>query len=297
MITIMGATGHTGRSAAERLLDAGEPVRVIGRSADRLQPLVARGAEAAVGEVTDAAFLTRAFTGADAVYVMMPPDYRDPDYFGRYKKIGDAVQTALTASGVTHVVFLSSVGADLPSGTGPIVGLHREEERLKQLPGINVLILRPGAFYENEFGTLGLIKHMGINGGAAAGNVPHPRIAAADIGVFAADALRARDFTGVSVRDLFGPKDLTYDEVTRITGVAIGKADLKYVQFPPQDYVNGLVQSAGFPKEIADLFLEMSLAFSEGKAGHHDARTPANTGKTTFEEFARQALAPAYQKL
>jgi uncharacterized protein YbjT (DUF2867 family) len=297
MITVMGATGHTGGAAAARLLDAGETIRVIGRSADRLQPLVARGAEPAVGEITDAAFLTRAFTGAEAIYVMVPPDYRDADYFGRYKRIGDAVQTALTAAGATRIVLLSSVGAELPSGTGPIAGLYREEERLKQLPGIDLLILRPGPFYENEFGTLGLIKHMGINGGVVPGNVPIQGIAAADIGAFAADALRARDFSGISVRELFGPEDLTYDEITRITGEAIGKPDLKYVQFPAQDYVNGLIQGAGFPKEIADLFLEMSLAVAEDKLKFHGPRTPANTGKTTFEQFAKQALAPAYHKL
>jgi uncharacterized protein YbjT (DUF2867 family) len=294
MITIMGATGHVGKAAAERLLDLGEKVRGIGRSADRLQPLVSRGAEAAVGDVTDAAFLTRAFTGADAVFVMFPPDFTVADYFGRYKQIGDSVEQAITASGVKRVVLMSSMGGEQPSGTGPIVGLHREEERLKRLPGLDLLIFRPPSFYENELGTLGLIKHQGINGSAAPGDLAIPMIAAADIGTIAADALHARDFTGVSVRDLAGPRDLSLGETTRIIGEAIGKPDLAYIQFPPQEYLNGLVQGAGFPKEIAELFLEMTGALVSGHAKPTQARTPANTGKTTFEEFTKRVIAPAY---
>jgi uncharacterized protein YbjT (DUF2867 family) len=296
MIAIMGATGHTGKPAAERLLDAGERVRVIGRSADRLQSLVARGAEPAIGEVTDRAFLTRAFTGADAVYLMVPPDYTNPDYFGRYAQIGDAIMQALPASGVTHAVFLSSVGAELPSGTGPIVGLHQIETRLSTLTGLNLLVLRPGYFYENHFGTLGLIKHQGINGGAAPADAASVTIAAADIGVAAADRLRARAFSGVSVEELFGPRDLSPREVTHIIGEAIGKPDLPYAQFPPEDFVNGFV-ALGFPKPLAELFLEMYLALGSGFIHPHTARTPANTGTTTFEAFAKTAIAPAYHAL
>src|SRR5262245_8629931 len=116
MISIVGASGNTGKVAAERLLDANVPVRVIGRSADRLQPLVARGAQAAVGDVADEAFLTEAFRGADAIYAMMPPDYHAPDYFGRYDRIGTTMARAMQAAGARRVVFLSSLGAEHESG-------------------------------------------------------------------------------------------------------------------------------------------------------------------------------------
>ncbi|MGH7545431.1 MAG: NAD(P)H-binding protein, partial [Gemmatimonadota bacterium] len=82
MIAVMGATGNTGQVVADELLDAGEEVRVLGRSAERLEPWVRRGAEAAPGDVADAAYLTRAFRGADAVYAMIPPDYSNPDFAG-----------------------------------------------------------------------------------------------------------------------------------------------------------------------------------------------------------------------
>lgn len=297
MITLIGATGHTGRAAAERLLQDGERIRVIGRTAEKLQPLVDRGAEAAVGEVTDAAFLTRAFTGADAVYVMFPPDYTDPDYYGRYDRVGQVVADALTGAKVTHAVLLSSLGAELPAGTGPIVGLHRQEVRLSAVPGLNLLILRPGAFYENQLGTLGLIKHQGINGGAEAPDTPVLTVATADIGLAVAAALRARDFTGVSVRELTGPRPVTPKEATRIIGAAIGQPDLAYVQFPPDAFVAGVQQSTGFPKPIVELFLEMGQAFDAGLIKTHAPRTPETIGATTFEQWVEQVVVPAWRQL
>jgi uncharacterized protein YbjT (DUF2867 family) len=295
MITVFGATGHTGKVVAERLLDAGEKVRAIGRSADRLQPLAARGAEPAVGDIADAAFLTEAFRGADAAYVMVPPDYVDPDYFGRYARITDAVVRAIEQTGLRHVVFLSSLGAEHPSGTGPIVGLHRSEERLKQIPNLNLLILRPGYFYENLFNSLPLIKHQGINGGVIKPETPMGMTATQDIGAAAADALRARNFTGASVRELLGPRDVTLGEATRLIGERIGRPDLPYVTFADADLVGGLVQ-AGFAEPNAKLFVEMSQAFNDGRVRSLEGRHPGNTGQTTIESFA-DTLATAYKAL
>jgi uncharacterized protein YbjT (DUF2867 family) len=126
MIAVMGATGNTGKAVAANLLRAGERIRVIGRAASRLAPFVAQGAEAAVGDVADPSFLTGAFRGADAVYAMVPPDVTYDEFHARYERIGGAMSDAIRDAGVKKIVFLSSLGAELPSGTGPIVGLHRQ---------------------------------------------------------------------------------------------------------------------------------------------------------------------------
>jgi uncharacterized protein YbjT (DUF2867 family) len=109
-------------------------------------------------------------------------------------------------SGVRYVVFLSSIGADLSDGTGPIAGLHAQEERLRTLPDLNVLILRPAPFFENFYAILGLIKHQGINGGAVAPDLRLPMIATRDIAEVAARALKARAWTGIVVRELLGAR-------------------------------------------------------------------------------------------
>jgi uncharacterized protein YbjT (DUF2867 family) len=290
MITVMGATGHTGREITTLLLAAGERVRVVGRSAQRLAEL--DGAEPAVGDAADAAFLTSAFDGADAVYTLLPIDPRSPDPRGDVNRLGAAIARALRDAGVRHVVALSSVGADLGSGTGFIADLHIHEQRLRALTGVNVLILRPGSFFENFASTLDLIRHEGVNGDSVAPDVPLPMIAVRDVAAVAAAALRARDWSGVVVRELLGERDLSYAEATRILGAALGRPDLPYVRFAEEDLVAALI-GQGLSPAFAALQVEMNRAFSAGIVVSREGRGAANTTPTRFEDFAAE-LARGY---
>ena len=244
------------------------------------------------GDAADGAFLTSAFEGADSVYTLLPPDPRSPDLLRKWNDQGEAIVQAIRDSGVRYVVFLSSIGAELQKGTGPIAGLHAQEERLRRLDGVNVLILRPGVFFENCYAVLDLIKHEGINGGAVAADVELPMIATRDIADVAASALTARDWTGVLVRELLGPCDLTYAEVTRILGARIGRPNLPYVPFPYTDYAAALVQM-GISENVAGLYAEMARAMNERRCQSLEGRRPENTTTTRFENFAED-LARAY---
>jgi uncharacterized protein YbjT (DUF2867 family) len=293
MITVMGASGNTGGWISELLLQEGESVRALGRSAATLARLETKGAEVLTGDAADAAFLTAAFRGANAVYTLLPPDPQSPDLRKKWDQEGEAIVKAIRDSAVRHVVFLSSIGADLPEGTGPIAGLYAQEERLRQLPSVNVLILRPASFFENFYAILGLIKHQGINGGAVAPDLRIPMIATRDIADVAARALRARNWTGVVVRELHGAGDLTFAEATRIIGAHVGKPELQYVQFAYADFAASLVQM-GISPNMAGLYSEMARAFNEGKIKSLEGRRPENTTPTRFDDFAED-LARAYK--
>ena len=293
MITVMGASGNTGGRISEQLLQQGEEIRAIGRSSQRLAGLKSKGADVRTGDAADAAFLTSAFRDTVAVYTLLPPDPQSPDLRKKWDQEGEAIVKAIRDSGVRHVVFLSSIGADLPEGTGPIAGLHGQEERLRKLPDINALVLRPASFFENFHAVLGLIKHQGINGGAVAPDLRLPMIATRDIADVAARALKARDWTGIVVRELLGPRDITFAEATRIIGGQVGKPDLKYVQFPYADFASSLVQM-GIAQNVAGLYAEMARAFNEGKMNSLEGRRPENTTPTRFEDFA-DVLARAYE--
>ncbi len=293
MIAVMGASGHTGRRVAELLLDSGEKVRALGRSREKLAPLEKKGAEVRTGDAQDSRFLASAFQGADGVFTLIPPDASSNDYRALQDAQGQAIADALRESGARRVVFLSSVGAELAAGTGPIAGLHAQEKRLRELRGVDTLILRPGYFFENFEETLGLIKHQGINGSAIAAEAAIPMIATRDIADAAARALRERRFQGVSVQELLGPRDLTHAEATRILGARIGKPDLQYVQFPYDDFKNALVQS-GLSENIASLYAEMARALNEGRVKSLEGRRPENTTKTRFEDFVVE-LEEAYR--
>lgn len=293
MITVMGASGRVGGRIVELLLESGGKVRALGRSVEKLAGAASKGATVLTGDAGDAAFLTEAFNGADAAFTLLPEDVHAIDLRRQQDAQGEAIATAIAASRVRHVVFLSSVGAELAEGTGPIAGLHAQEERLRRLPGVDVLILRAGYFFENFFGTLGLIKHQGINGGPIRPDLGFPMIATRDIAEVAARALRQRDTHGVVVRELLGQRDLTFAEATRIIGARIGKPDLPYVQFPYSDFTASLVQT-GISPSVAGLYAEMARAVNEGRVHSREGRRSENTTPTRFEAFV-ETLAGAYQ--
>jgi len=291
-IAVMGASGNIGSKVTEHLLAGGHTVRAIGRSAEKLAGLKARGADVLLGDAADEAFLTRAFTGADGAFTLVPTDLGSPDVRADMERVGTSIAAAIAKSGVRHAVAISSIGGERPSGTGPIAGLHAQEERLKRLTGTNVLALRPGFFFENFLHSLDLIRHQGINGGGAAGRTTLPMIATQDIAAFAARALAARDWRGFQVRELLGQRDLSFDEATRIIGAKIGKPDLAYVQFPYADY-SAALQQAGASKSVADAYAEMEKAFDDGIVKSIEGRNAANTTPTAFEQFA-DVIAQAY---
>jgi uncharacterized protein YbjT (DUF2867 family) len=294
MIVITGATGNTGRPAAETLLAKGEKIRVIGRDQSKLQPFAARGAETFAGNAEDAQAMAAAFQSADAVYLMLPPNMQTEDYRAYQERVSDAYATAVKASGVKHVVTLSSLGAQHAQGTGPIVGTHNLEEKLNAIPGLNVLHLRPAGFMENLLSSIQPLRMMGTLPGPAASDRPSPQIAARDIGTYAAARLAARDFSGSSVQELLGPRDYTMREAAAIVGQAIGKPNLGYMQVPLPMLEGALVQM-GFPKPFAALMIEMFKGQNAGLCDPQEPRSQKNTTPTTLEWFAREVFAPAYQ--
>jgi uncharacterized protein YbjT (DUF2867 family) len=292
MYAITGATGNIGSKAADILLARGEKVRVIGRSAARLQRFVAKGAEAAVGDLLDRDFLSRAFTGTTAVFAMIPPDYTATDFRTYQNRVGGNIATAIRNTGVGHVVSLSSQGAELPDGTGPILGLRDQEERLGGLAGVNVLHLRPTYFMENLLINIPLINEMDIAGSAVRGDQKFAMIATRDIAVHVAERLVKRNFTRKEVQDLLGQRDLSLDEAFAVIGPRIGKPDLKYVQFSYEDAAKGMA-AMGISLDVARLFIEMSKALNEGRFAVNRPRTAENTTPTAIEDFAA-TFAEAY---
>jgi uncharacterized protein YbjT (DUF2867 family) len=162
---ITGGAGHISKPLAEKLLAAGHQVTVIGRNADHLKPLTDKGAKAAIGSIDDVSFLTKTFTGADGVYTMIPPKFDVSDWKAYIGQAGKNYASAIKASGVKKVVNLSSVGAHMPEGCGPVSGLFYAEKALNELNDVAVTHLRPGYFFYNLLNNVDMVKHMNIIGG------------------------------------------------------------------------------------------------------------------------------------
>lgn len=293
MYIITGATGHTGSKIAEALLAAGKPVTVVGRHPEKLQSFVEKGAQIAVGDVEDAEFLTQTFSGATAVYALLPPKWDVTDWRAYQDVVSKAFTKAFQQSGVKYAVVLSSNGAQLPEGAGPVTGLHYFEKDLQTVPGLNILSLRAGYFMQNLFANIGMIKGMGILGSSLHNTVKTPIVHTDDIAAVATERLLALDFSGFEKQFVPGAEDLNMDEVAQILGKAIDKPDLKYMTFSMEDAKAGMIQ-AGLPETIAENYNELFDALNKGTYLNDYQRTAENTTPTTLEQFAKNEFAPAY---
>jgi uncharacterized protein YbjT (DUF2867 family) len=295
MYVVLGASGNTGKVVAKNLLARGQKVRVVGRNAARLQPLAAEGAEIFIGDVTDASALTKAFHKADAAYVMIPPNATNNDVRAYQDGVSDAIAAAVRNAGVKNIVSLSSFGADKPSGTGPVVGLHDLEQKLNQIDGANVLHLRAGYFMENTLPQVGAIRMVGSMIGPVTPNLKLPMIATRDIGAAAADALLRLAFQGKQTQELQGQRDLDYTEAPGIIGKAISKPDLGYIH-APNDQIRAAMVQMGMSDNMAGLILEMAGALNTGHMRTLEPRSAVNTTPTKFETFVTDSFVPAYQQ-
>jgi uncharacterized protein YbjT (DUF2867 family) len=268
---------------------------VVGRNSAHLQPLASKGAEPFIADITDASALTKAFQQADSAYVMIPPNLTSNDPLGHSDRVSDAIATAVQNAGTKNVVALSSLGAELQGGTGPIVGLRNLEQKLNQIGSANVLHLRAAYFMENTLPQAMIIRAMGNAAGPLRPDLRIPMIAARDIGAVAADVLLHPTIHGKQVRELHGQRDLTYTEVTAAIGKAISKPDLKYTQLTSDQFRSNLVQT-GMSEQVAALLAEMVEALNAGKAHPLESRNPQNTTPTSYETFVAESFIPAYQQ-
>lgn len=295
MHVVLGATGNTGHVVAKTLLSRGQKVRVVGRSAERLQPLAAEGAEVFVGDATDGPTLARAFRGADSAYVMVPPNLSSNNFRAFQDRVNDAIAAGVQNSGIRNVVSLSSIGADKPSGTGPIVGLYNLEQRLNSIERLNVLHLRAGYFMENTLPQVAVVRMMGSVSGPIRPDLKLPMIATRDIAAAAADALLLGEIQGKQTRELLGQRDIDYREVATIIGKAIGKPDLGYVQAPDEQLRPAMMQM-GMSANFVGLILEMAAALNSGYIRALEPRSATNTTPTSYEAFVEEEFAPAYRQ-
>jgi uncharacterized protein YbjT (DUF2867 family) len=290
--TITGATGNIGKRITENLLDAGHKVRAVARNVEKLQALVDKGAEAFSGSLEDTEFLTRAYQGSDVVFAMTPPDYQSIDFRAFQNNIAKSHVSAIKSAGVENVVALSSIGAHLSEGTGVVQGLYDFEQQLSNFQDVNVIVLRPAYFMENIYTQMDIIKNMGITGSPLAPDVSQPVVATKDIAAVAARRLSDLAIKGHSIEYILGQRDLSYTDITRALGNALGKEDLKYVQFPYEDDHKAMVDM-GMTDNVAGLLVDLARSINDGIIFSHCERTAENTTETSIEEFAKE-FAAAY---
>ncbi|SHG59201.1 Uncharacterized conserved protein YbjT, contains NAD(P)-binding and DUF2867 domains [Chryseolinea serpens] len=290
-IIVTGSLGNISQPLTKELLQNGHSVTVISSNPEKQKDIEALGATAAIGSIDNLAFLTRTFTGSDAAYCMIPPNFHfhgnlDPRAY--YRAIGETYAQAIQQSGVKRVVHLSSVGAHLDKDSGIILAHHDMEQALKKIPGIALTHLRPTAFYYNLLGFVGAIKKQGVMASNYGADDRVPWVSPLDIAAVAAKELMTLT-EGIKVRYV-ASDELPCIEVARILGAAIGKPDLKWVIKSSEETQNGL-EAAGVPPRVAAGLVEMNASMHSGVLFEDYYRNRPALGKTKLTDFAKEFAA------
>ena len=287
-ITITGSLGNIGRRLTETLTAKGHQVKVVSHDPGKAAAIEALNATPVIGSIEDADLLLRAFEKADAVFTMIPPDYTSKDLRAYMKAAGERYANAIAQTGVQHVVNLSSIGAHMPDGPGPAGANHYVEAKLNDLKDTHVLHLRPGMFYTNFFGAMGMIKHQHIIGNNFDATVNMVLSHPADIAAVAAEALDTLNFTGKQVRYIAGDEK-NGGQIAAALGAAIGKPNLQWVGFSDEEMLQGMLQN-GLSEEMARVYILEIGAALRSDILLDDYRKHQGTafGKVQLADFAHE---------
>ncbi|MFF1697677.1 NAD(P)H-binding protein [Streptomyces sp. NPDC058257] len=296
MFVITGAGGRTGRAAALYLLAAGYRVRAVGRSAQRLADLATRGAEVWGTDPMDPAALTSAFRGAEGIYAVIQPNYipDHPDFGAFQDQAAASLTKAVTESGVTRVVGLSSWGARHPKGTGPVMGLHRFERRLSTVPGVDALWLRAGYFAENLLDHIDTARAHHRISAPFDPDIPLPFVTTSDIGARAGEELATGTWHGTEVLELQGERDVSMREVVGVIANAVRADSLTYEQTSLADF-HAELRSKGVSVDVADMMAEVGEAVNSRYTRTEQPRTARTSTPTSIERFIEEEFAPRYR--
>lgn len=286
MYVVAGVTGRVGSATAEKLLEEGADVRVLVRREADAEPWVRRGAEARVVSLSDRTALGTVIAGCDGLFVLLPFDLGvgDLDWYadGLIASIAGAVSDAR----VPHVVMLSSGGADLATGTGPITGLHRLEVALRAT-GTVLTALRSGHFQEKVGDVIEVAQDSGVYPVfATSADVELPMVATRDLGAVAARELMASPPMSEAV-DVVGPA-YSEREVARVLGLALGRR--LSVELVPEEAWKAALVDAGFRPHVAASLAELYQADEAGRLrprGDRSVRVTTDVASTIDRMLGR----------
>ncbi|MBT1701971.1 NmrA family NAD(P)-binding protein [Chryseosolibacter indicus] len=281
---ITGSIGHISKPIVQELVKHNKEVSVITSNVDRLGEIEKLGAKALIGSVHDSSFVKAAFKDADVIYTMIPPIWQTSNWRASQDEVAKNYEEAIKASSAQYVVNLSSIGADVGSGVGPVDGVAAFEKKLNALP-VKVKHLRPSYFFYNFFAQLGMTKGAGILGGNFGDTEKLFLVHTNDIAEAATEELLNLNFKGNSVRYVIGD-ERSGEEIADVLGRAVGKP-LKWVVFTDEQQKQGLLH-AGLSETHAENFTQMGKAMREGIMQADARRNKPVFSKTKLEDFAKE---------
>ncbi len=292
-IAITTPRGNIGNKLTHYLLSAGAKVVLLARDANKVRTFEQMGAVVRQGSLDDAAFVTEATSDASALFWVTPPNPASPDLREFQRACGYAAARACRVNKIPHVVNLSSVGAHLEYGAGPITGLHDVEEMLNpEAP--NLVHLRAGYFFENFLWQLKSMEDASSIFLPIDGSRRFPMVATKDIAAAACGLLLDESWQGLHIRGVHGPADLNLHEAAEQISYGLGRT-VRHVKVG-EDQARNFMLDAGMSNNVIDLMLEMQRGISSGWIKPEEPRTSETTTPTTLQQFALEQIAPLLRK-
>ncbi|MEC3916195.1 NAD(P)H-binding protein [Nocardia sp. CDC160] len=294
MIVITSPTGQIGSQLLARLLETStrsEELRVIVRDPARLPDAVRSRVDIVTGSHGDPDVVDRAFTGADAVFWLVPPDFQAPSLDAAYSGFTRAAAKAFTNRGIGHVVSVSALGRGTPvaARAGHITASLAMDDLIAST-GVAYRALTNPTFMDNLLWQAASIRDTGVFTGTTPPDYAAPTVATRDITAAAAHLLLDRSWTGTAEVPLLGPEDLTPNAMAHIMSEVLGRTI--HYRHQSLDDLRASLTARGVTTAIADGYIDMMNAKNHG-LDNAVPRTPANSTPTTFRRWCEQSLAPA----
>jgi uncharacterized protein YbjT (DUF2867 family) len=291
MILVTTPTGKIGSQVVKGLLDAGEKVRVIVRDGAKLPPEIRERVEVVEGSHDDVATVAKATEGADRFFLLVPPSFTTKDGLGYYMSFTTPLIEAIKGGAVKRVVAVSASGRNVPMRAGVVSDSHAKDEAIEKT-GVAFRALWCPGFYENMLRQLGAIKNQGAFFQPGVPDLKTRHCATTDIAAQAVKLLTDRSWSGQGGVGVFGPEDLSFNEIAAIMTDVLGMP-VRFQPVPYQAYKAQLVQY-GASEAFAESLVEMHEAKDKG-LDNVEPRTAENTTPTSFREWCEDVLKPAVE--
>lgn len=298
-IVLTGSIGNIGKTLTTELVQKGHVVTVISSNGERKSAIEALGAKALIGSMFDAEFLSKAFNGADIVYLMETMEAagdmfdKEVDFIGRIDEIGRNYKKAIEQSGIKKVIHLSSIGAHTNKGIGILLFHYNVEKSLRELSDdVSIKFIRPVGFYINMFSFIHTIASKGVIVSNYGGDQKEPWVSPLDIADAIAQEIES-PFEGRTVRYV-ASDEVSPNEIAKTLGEAIGKPDLTWQVIPDQQLLENWL-NIGFNAQVAHGFVELQASQGTGALYEDYARHKPILGKVKLTDFAKE-FAKAYNQ-
>ena len=284
MFAITGVTGKVGGAVARSLLAQGQKVRAVVRDAEKGRPWSDLGCEVAIASVEDEAGLTKAFYGAEGVFLMTPPDYDPEPGFPQTHKAAAAIRQAIETARPGKIVFLSTVGAHVAEPN--LLNNSKITEEMLRTTSVPIALLRAAWFMENAAWDVEAARKGVVPSFLQPLDHRIPMVAAADIARTATELLY-ETWTEARVIELEGPRRYSANDIA--AGFSTVLEHPVRTEAVPCDQWEILFRSQGMKNPMPRI--RMIDGFNEGWIDFESGEANSRKARTTLEAVLRSLVA------